>query len=111
MALAHFRILFHELLNKDTYIVPDESPLIISDSKSDMCMANNGKHTKHTRYISRIMYLVKNAEKCKMHKIDWFEVGLQLAYIYTNNVGEHDLTPRMKYIMVILDNLDITLVQ
>ena len=39
-----------------------------------------------------------------MHKIDWCEGGLQLAYIAANNVGEHDLTPRMKYIMVILDN-------
>ena len=39
-----------------------------------------------------------------MHKIDWFEGGLQLAYIGINNVGEPDLTPRMKYIMVRLEN-------
>ena len=39
-----------------------------------------------------------------MHKIDWCEVGLQLAYIATKNVGDHGLTPRMKYIMVRLDN-------
>ena len=46
-----------------------------------------------------------------MHNIDWCEVGLQLAYISTKNAGETDLTPRMKYIMVRLDNSDRTLVQ
>ena len=69
-----------------------------------MGMANNGKDTKHTRHISRRMHLVRNGEKCKMHKIDWFEGGLQLADTGTKNVGEHDLTPRMKYIMVRIDN-------
>ena len=39
-----------------------------------------------------------------MHKIDWCEGGLQLAYIATNNVGKNDLDPIMKYIMVRLDN-------
>ena len=37
-------------------------------------------------------------------KIDWCEGGLQLAGIVTKNVSEPDLTPRMKYIMVRLDN-------
>ena len=46
-----------------------------------------------------------------MHNIDWCEGGLQLAKISTKNVSENDLTPRMKYIMVRLDNWDITLVQ
>ena len=46
-----------------------------------------------------------------MHNIDWCEWGLQLADIATNNFGEHDLTPKMKYIMVILDNWDRTLVK
>ena len=46
-----------------------------------------------------------------MHIIDWCEGGLQLAYILTKNVGEPDLNTKMKYIMVILDNWDITLVQ
>ena len=40
-----------------------------------------------------------------MHKIEWCEGGLQLADIGTKNVSEPDLTPRMKYIMVRLDNL------
>ena len=47
MALSHFRILIHELLSKDTYIVPEEAPMIILDSKYDICMAKNGKDTKH----------------------------------------------------------------
>ena len=33
-----------------------------------------------------------------------FEGGLQLADIGTKNVSEPDLTPRMKYIMVRLEN-------
>ena len=60
MALAHFRMLIHDLLNKDPDIVPQEYPLIVLDSKSAMCMSKNGKDTKHTRHIARIMYLVKN---------------------------------------------------
>ena len=39
-----------------------------------------------------------------MKKIDWCEGGLQLADIATNNIGEPDLNPRMKCIMVIIDN-------
>ena len=34
MALARFRMLIHELLNKDPYIVPEEAPLIILNSKA-----------------------------------------------------------------------------
>ena len=58
--LSHFRILIHELLNKDPDIVSEESPLTIFDSKSDVCMANNGKDTKHTRHISRRKHFVRN---------------------------------------------------
>ena len=104
-------MLIHELLNKDPDIVPEESPLIVLDSKYAMCMAKNGKDTKHTRNIERRMHLVRNGEKCKMQKIDWCEGGLQLADIGTKNVSEPDLKPRMKYIMVRLENRDITLVQ
>ena len=104
MALAHFRILIHELFNKDPDIVPEEAPLIVLDSKFAICMADNGKDTKHTRHIARRMYFVRNGEKFKMHKIDWCEGGLQLEDIATKNVGEPYLTPRMKYIMVILEN-------
>ena len=104
MALAHFRMLVHELLNEDPDMVPKEAPLIVLDSKSAICMAKNGRGAKHTRHIARIMHFVRNGEKCNMHKIDWCEGGLQLADIGTKNVSEPDLTPRMKYIMVRLEN-------
>ena len=97
-------MLNHELLNKDPDIVPEEAPLIFLDSKSSMCMAKNGNDTKHTRHITRRMYFVSNGEKFKMHKIDWCEVVLQLADIVTMNVIEPSLTPRMKYIVVRLEN-------
>ena len=85
-------------------MVPKEAPLIVLDSKSVMCMDKNGKDTKYTRHIASRMRFVSNGEKCKMHKIDWCEGGLQLADIGTNNVSEPDLTPRMKYIIIRLEN-------
>ena len=88
MALAHFRMLIHELLNEDTDIVPDEAPLIVLDSKYAMCMDKNGKDTKHTRHIARRMNFLRNGKNCKMQKIDWCEGGLQLADVGTNNVSE-----------------------
>ena len=94
MALAHFRMLIHEILNKDPDIVREEAPLIVFDSKSAICMAKNGKYTKHTRHIASRMHLVRNGEKYKIHKIDCCEGGLKLADISTNNVGDLDLTPR-----------------
>ena len=104
MDLEHFSILTHELLNKDPYIVREEAPLIIFYSKSAVYISKNGKYTKHTRHIDRIVYLVRNGDKSILHKIDWCEGGLQLAEIANKNVGENDLNPRMKYIMVIFDN-------
>ena len=104
MTLAHFKMLIHELLNKDPEIVPEEDLLTILGIKSDVCMANNGKDTKHIRQIYRRVNFVRNCENCKMHNIDWCEGGLQLADIATKNVGENYLNPRMKYIMVRLEN-------
>ena len=104
MALENFRMLIHELLKKDPEIFPEEAPLIVLDSKSAMCMANNGKDTKPTGYISSRMHFVRNGEKWKMNNFDWCEGGLQLADIATKNVGEPDLTSSMKYIMVRFDN-------
>ena len=63
IALAHFIMLIHELLNKDTEIVPEEAHLIVLDSKSAMCMAKNDKDTKHTRHIARRMHSVSIGEK------------------------------------------------
>ena len=39
-----------------------------------------------------------------MHKINWCEGGLKLADIGTKNLSEPDLTPKLKYIMVTLEN-------
>ena len=111
MVLENFIMFINEFMNKDSDIFPEESPLIVLDSKSDMCMAKNGKDTKHTRHIERITNSVSNGEKWKIHKIYWCEGGLQLADIGTNNVSEPDLTPSMKYIMIRLEKWDRTLVQ
>ena len=97
-------MLIHELLNKDPYIFPEEDPLSVMDSKSYIFMDKNGKDTKHTRHISRGINFVRNDEKCKIQKIDWCKGGLKLSDIATNIVGENYLTPRMKYIMVRLEN-------
>ena len=67
-------------------------------------MAKNGKDTKHTSHIYRRGHFVRNGENCKIHKINWCERVLQLEDIVTNNVGKTDLNPRMKYIIVRLDN-------
>ena len=86
--------------NEDPDMVPEEATLIVLNSKYAMCMAKNGKDTKHTRHIARRMHFVRNGENCNMRKIDWCEGGLQLEDIGTKNVSEPDLTPIIKYIMV-----------
>ena len=53
MSLAHFRILIHEFLNKYTYIVPETTPIIILNGKSNVCMASNGKDINHISHINR----------------------------------------------------------
>ena len=60
MALEHFRMLINELLNKDPDIVPEKAPLIVLDIKYAMCMAKNGKDTKHTKNIERRMLFERN---------------------------------------------------
>ena len=60
MDLAHFGMFIHELLNKYPDIVPEKASLIVLDSKSDMCMAKNGKDAKHTRHIARRIHFVRN---------------------------------------------------
>ena len=67
--LAHFRILIHEILNKDPDIVPEETPIIILDSKSATCMAKNGTDTKHTSHITRRVHFVSNWENWKCTRL------------------------------------------
>ena len=85
MALSHFRMLIHELLNKDPEIVTEEVTLIILDSKSIMFMDENGKDTKHTRHIEKRIHLVRNGEKCKMKNIDCCEGCLPTADLPHSN--------------------------
>ena len=88
MTLANFRKLISELLKKYPDKVPEEAPLIILDSKSNVFMSGNVKDIKHTRHIARRVHFVRNGENCKMHNIDWCEGGLKLAYIAIKNVCE-----------------------
>ena len=67
-------------------------------------MSNNGNYTKHTRHISKRVNFVVNGEIFKMHNIEWYEGGIHLVDISTKNFGEAGFNPRMKYIMVRLDN-------
>ena len=69
MDLEDFKILIHELFNKDPDIVPKETPLIILDRKSAVYMDKSGKDTKHTIHIDRKVQFMINGEKCKMYKI------------------------------------------
>ena len=87
-------------MNKDPDIVTEEDPLNILDSKSVVCMSGNGKDTNHTRQIDREVHFVRNGEKWKMHKVEWFEVVLQLSDIATRNLSGKELNPRIKYLMV-----------
>ena len=77
--------------------------MIVLDCDDGVCIDNNFKYTNHTRHISRRIHFVRNEEKFNMHKIHWCKVGMKLSDIGTKNVGEPDLTPRMKYIMVRLE--------
>ena len=58
------------------------------DIKSAVCMNKNGNDKNHTKQISRRKYFVRDGKKRKMHRIEWYEGGLQLADIATKNVGE-----------------------
>ena len=104
MDLAHFIMMNNELIKKDTDIIPYQSPLIILYGKSAVCMANNGKDTKHTRHISRIIYFVINGKEWNLHKKCLFEVRLQLSDIGTKNVREDEFNPILGYTMVIFGN-------
>ena len=62
MDLAHFRVTNNKFLNKDLYVIPEQSHIILLDRKSAICMTKSGKDTKHTRHISKRMHLVINGE-------------------------------------------------
>ena len=62
MDLSHFRMLIHELLNKDPDIIHKETTLIVLDIKYAICMAKNGKDTNHTRKMARKVKILRNEE-------------------------------------------------
>ena len=103
MALAYFRMLNYEFLNKDPDVVPEQAPLVILDRKSSICMANNGKDAKHTRHISRRIHFVRNVEECNFQNTVWCEGGMKLADIGTKNVRENELNHRLGYDVVRLE--------
>ena len=61
--LTHLRMLTNAFLSKGSYIFIEEAPLIILCRKYALCMAYNGKDTKHTIHIDRRVHLVINDEK------------------------------------------------
>ena len=104
MDLEHFRMLNNELMNKDSDLIPEHSPLIILDRKTAVITVKNGKDTKHTIHIPRIINFVVNGEECNLHKTLWCEGGLKLSYIGTNNVREDELNPILIYALVRIYN-------
>ena len=61
--LSTFQDFNYKIFNKHPDTVPEEAPLIILDSKSAGCMANNGKDIKHKSHIARKVHFVRNGEK------------------------------------------------
>ena len=104
MALACFRVLNNELLNKDPYVVTKKSSLILLDRKSAVRVAKTGNDTKHIRHISRRIHFVRNCEAWIFYKKVQYEGVLQLADIGTKDVRKDGLNPRLGYDMVRLDN-------
>ena len=104
MELAHKIMVNNEPKKKDPDVVPEQAHIIILDRKSAVCMDNNGKYTKHTRYIDMSVHFVTNGKESNIHKTVWCEGDIQLAEIGTNNIREDEFNPRLVYTMVILDN-------
>ena len=63
MSISHFSMLTNEFLDKDQDVVPEQAHLVILDSKSDVCMVNDGKDTKHTIHISIRINFLRNVEE------------------------------------------------
>ena len=55
-------MLNNKFLDNDSYVVPRQSPHIIMDGKSAVCISKNSKYTKHIRCISRNIHFVRNSE-------------------------------------------------
>ena len=88
-----FIMLNNELVKKYPDVVPEQVHLSILVRKSDVCVSNNGKDTKNIIHIFRRTYFVINREECNIHRTVYYEGGLQLADIGTNNVRYSELNP------------------
>ena len=55
-----FQDVYSWIVEKYPDIVTEEDPLIILDSKSAVCMANNGDDTNHTSHIAIRVHFVRN---------------------------------------------------
>ena len=60
-------MLNNELINKYIDVVSGQSPLIILESKPDVCMDNNGKDTKHTHKL-QVGYILQETMKSSIYK-------------------------------------------
>ena len=100
-----------KILKNYPYVIPEQAPLVILDSKPDLCMAKNSIDTKHTRKFSGRMHFVGNGEDWDFHKTVLCERGLHMAYIETNIVREDQLNPKLGHAMLILDNLPNTCIR
>ena len=87
MVPAHSNMQNNEFLNEDSGVVPEQAPLIILNRKSDIFMADTSKATKRTRHIYIRIRFVGNGEEFNFPKTVWYEGGLKLEDIVTNNVG------------------------
>ena len=74
------------MLNKNSYVVPEQEPLIIFDRKSAIFVSKNGKDAKPTRHTARRMHFVRNGEEWRFQKTVWCELGMKLVDIVTKNV-------------------------
>ena len=89
---------------KDTDVDSEQEHLILLDGKSDICMDNNGKDTKHTRYIPRWIHFVRSGKEWTLPQAVWCEGGLKLSDIVTKNVREDEFNYILRYAMVTLDS-------
>ena len=104
MALSHFRMIIIEAMNKYLGLVPEHAPLIILDSKSSVCMENNGKDAKQTRHIFRRIHFLINGEEWNFHKTVWCEGIMPLEEVGTKNVRDDKLNPILWYSMTGFEN-------
>ena len=74
------------MMNTDPDVVPDQSPIVLLDSKPAVCISTNGKDIKHTRQNSRRIHFVRNGWEWNLHDKVWREGVIKLVDIRNNNL-------------------------